>query len=165
MLANFSSLYVADSSAAAPASRWTQWHRIQTVDTWQLRPSTTTGRSAMERVSHQVSFQLWGTTRLILLSRGSQLRDSFERGYGVSPTCLGLFCKQNCEARKRQLVNCTDTDAGYRDLGPASHRLQPSPPRHLISIRTRRWTLQTANLHCVGKRQLRMMSDGMPKPH
>jgi len=56
------------------------------------------------------------------------------------------------------------TDVKCIDLGPASNRLQLTPPRHLISIRTRRWVVQKANLRCVDRKQLRMMPDGMLKP-
>ena len=109
-----------------------------------------------------------GTTRLALLSRGFRLRQSIERpshwGRRASPTCPGLFCKRNCEAHERPMVIRIGTDVGCKDLGPTSTRLQLWPPRHLISIRTRRWVVQTANLRCVDRKQLRMMPDGMLKP-
>ena len=71
-----------------------------------------------------------------------------------------LFCRQNCEAHERRLVNRNGIGVECRDLDPASNRLQLSLPHHcLISIRMRRWAAQTANLHCVGERLPRMMPD------
>ena len=74
-----------------------------------------------------------------------------------------LFCRQNCEAHERRLVNRNGIDVECRDLDPASNRLQLSLPRRLISIRMRRWAAQTANLHCVGKKLPRMMPDGVQR--
>ena len=46
---------------------------------------------------------------------------------------------------RRPLVNRIGTDVECKDLDAASTLLQLWPPRHLISIRTRRWPMGSAN--------------------
>jgi len=85
---------------------------------------------------HQVSSRLCGTTLMALLSREFRLRQTFERPghweHGASPSCPVLFCRQNCEANERRLVNRNGIDVECRDPDPAWHRLQLSLPHRLI---------------------------------